>query len=340
VTEFSSVLDFYSLEGWASCQFLIPASEWGQKETARAYLDKYWLARAEYDRLWKPIQDQIFINQAVGLPEMLFAPGLQLAVGIGVGLWIEPDFGEFQKAILAAGSKHLIVVENTFGGLVEEPPLRMIYPASITWAELTSGNFVSGVLLGMTPKEYFIFGDTPAWGRYAASDYFPSLEIDGFRPEVAEPFLDLRRQTEFGGTDIRQIIPLAYRGAVNVPDFERDPIAISATLAAGGVPTLKRMFENDPSLAAAVRVYQGSTAPLATVTVRVHLRDKDGRTAFEHSETLAEVLFAPHRSADYQVSLPRALRDGNYLLTISAMVQSGPRTQYSTLFTVNPIWPF
>jgi hypothetical protein len=70
--EYSPIVDVYSREGYEMYSSIIPATQWGNRQVAENYLDRYWLSFAEYERSWKPLQDRIFSNQERGLPEMIF----------------------------------------------------------------------------------------------------------------------------------------------------------------------------------------------------------------------------------------------------------------------------
>ena len=115
----------------------IDESEWGKKDIAQNYLSKYWIDQFEYEGKWKAIQDRIFINQDKGLPEMVFNDNYNLLAIRGGVLFEEADFRDLQACLLEIGEKNFVVIENTFGKS-NEVPLRMKYPANITWEELMS----------------------------------------------------------------------------------------------------------------------------------------------------------------------------------------------------------
>jgi hypothetical protein len=107
------------------------------------------------------------------------------------------------------------VIENTFGGRVKEPIFRMKFPSDICWDELASGNFASAILLEMPHKEYFVFGDSGAWGKYVANDFEFPLDILGFRREVAELFIDKFKLSEADEREIAQFLPPAYKAGAS-----------------------------------------------------------------------------------------------------------------------------
>jgi hypothetical protein len=209
--EYLPILDVYSLEGYEMYSSIIPASQWGNRQAAQSYLERYWLPAAEYELTWKQQQDRIFSNQEAGLPEMVFRPGYELQVARGGCLFVQEEFVRLQKCTQAIGEKFLFVIENTFGGRVKEPIFRMKFPVGIRWDELTCGNFASAILLEMPHKDYFVFGESGVWGKYVANDFEFPLDILGFKREVADAFRDKFRRSEAEDREIAQFLPPAYR---------------------------------------------------------------------------------------------------------------------------------
>jgi hypothetical protein len=80
--------------------------------------------------------------------------------------------------------------------------------------ELTAGNFASSILLEIPHKKYFVFGDSGAWGKYAANDYTTPIDILGFKPEGARIFGDKFKVSESEEIELAQVLPQAYKTAV------------------------------------------------------------------------------------------------------------------------------
>ena len=209
--EYSAILDFFSRKGYEMYSSTIPASHWGDRQVAQNYLERYWLSFAEYQRTWKQVQDQVFINQDVGLQNMVFSPGYELQASRGGCLFVREEFARLQECTQAISEEFLFVVENTFGGRVKEPVFRMKFPTGISWDELAGGNFASSILLEMPHKEYFVFGESGAWGKYTANDYESPLDILGFKREVASVFGKKFKLSEAEEREIAQVLPPAYR---------------------------------------------------------------------------------------------------------------------------------
>ena len=186
--EYHLHLEHYATYWWSSFSSIILESEWGNKELARSYLEKYWLSQAGYKKEWQPIQDQIFINQEKGLPAQIFSEQYDLLALRGGVLLEEIDLEALQKCMLDIEDKYFVIIENTFDGKVDEPPFRMKYPVNISWKELMSGNFISSILFEMYYKEYFIFSNSGVWGMYSANEYERPLNIIGFKPEYSSVF--------------------------------------------------------------------------------------------------------------------------------------------------------
>ncbi|WP_121356805.1 hypothetical protein [Flavisolibacter nicotianae] len=212
--------DFETLiEKYSSNYYLLYSSiqenEWGLKAVGRGYLEKYGLTEPEYETFWKPLQDEIFINQDRALPEMVFGDSYRLIALRGGVLFEKADFESLQACFLELGERSFVVIENTFGKSSDEPPLRMKYPAIVTWEELMSGNFISSVLFEMPHKEYFVFGQTAAWGKYSANDFEKPLDIIGFKPELSNLFMRNLTQPDEEWQEVREWLPPDYKDRVN-----------------------------------------------------------------------------------------------------------------------------
>lgn len=209
--EYSTILDVFSDEGYGMYSSVIPRAQWGNRQVAEDYLERYWLSSGEYERRWKPVQDRIFTNQEVGLPQMVFAPGYQLIVSRGGCLFVQEEFTRLQECTRAISEQFLFVIENSFGGRVREPVFRLKFPTGISWGELTSGNFASAILLEMPHKEYFVFGETGTWGRYVANDYESPLEVLGYQREVATVFRSKFALSEAEEREVAAVLPPVYK---------------------------------------------------------------------------------------------------------------------------------
>jgi hypothetical protein len=209
--EYSAIIDVFSREGYEMYSSIIPASQWGNRKVAEAYLERYWLSFAEYQSTWKQVQDRVFTSQEVGLPEMVFSPGYELQATRGGCLFVREEFVRLQECTQAISEKFLFVIENTFGGRVKDPVFRMKFPTGISWEELAGGNFASSILLEMPHKEYFVFGESGAWGKYTANDYEFPLDIVGFKQEVSSVFRNRSKTSESEEREVAQLLPPAYR---------------------------------------------------------------------------------------------------------------------------------
>lgn len=185
--EYQNHLDFYKIYWFKGFTYLLPRSEWGDEEAASRYLEKYWLLEAEYESVWQPIARQVFTD-ANGLPGMVFQPHLLLNVQMGGCLFLKSDFQALRSAALAAGDRYILVTQLPGKERADEPMFRMKYPADISWEELVSGNYISAVLTEMPSHEYYVFGDTGTWGKYAASEADHPVDILGYAPHFKTVF--------------------------------------------------------------------------------------------------------------------------------------------------------
>jgi len=209
--EYQELIDKYSFKGYSIYSNLISEEKWGNKKVAQQYLEKYWLSEAEYQNIWKPIQDKIFINQKYGLPELIFAQGYEIIALRGGVLFEEDDFKKLQHCFLQLGNSHFVVIENTFGDRDEKSFFRLKFPSNISWQEIMSGNFISSVLCEMFQNEYFVFGETDSWGKYAANDYETPLDLIGFKKDYATLFRDSFKVSNEEKEEIQLWLPEAYK---------------------------------------------------------------------------------------------------------------------------------
>lgn len=125
---------------------------------------------------------------------------------------------------------------------------------------------------------------------------------------------------------------------VDVPDFSRDPVALSGVLLSVSpglpsaprnalatlvpiVPSTERVFTKDDDVSAFVRVYQGGKSKVGPVTLDIRILDESGTPIVQLPATLAAEAFNAAREADHTVEVPlQRLAAGSYLLTIEAKI--------------------
>lgn len=122
---------------------------------------------------------------------------------------------------------------------------------------------------------------------------------------------------------------------VDVPDYRKSGLALTqvALYAPMGRPAMKdsladvllapstarREFDRRERVSAFLRVYEGASGPLTSVTLSSRIVDESDRRKFEQQAALPAAEFQGARMADYAVDLPLAeLGAGSFLLTIEA----------------------
>ncbi|MCZ2101158.1 MAG: hypothetical protein LC107_06440 [Chitinophagales bacterium] len=204
-------LEYYTENYWFSTSStLVPSDQWEDKNLAEKYLRKYWLPEQEYLSLWKPIQDKVFV-QGKSLPNLIYRPEFEMIALRGGCLFLEEDFLQLQKAMQEVGEEYFVIIQHSQEFMEGEPMFRMKFPVNITWEELTSGNYISAVLLEMSYNEYFVFGENGNWGKYSANDYEYPLDIIGFKPELAHIFQEYFKQPKEEQEEIREWLPQEYK---------------------------------------------------------------------------------------------------------------------------------
>jgi VWFA-related protein len=123
---------------------------------------------------------------------------------------------------------------------------------------------------------------------------------------------------------------------VDVPDFARDPLAISGVLVeafpaglmappglladvAEMVPTTRRAFAPSDTVAVLARIYQSSPSRAVTLVTRV--TDASGKRVRDESKTIAAEAFTGTRERSFEVRQPLpvdTLTPGEYLLVLQA----------------------
>lgn len=212
--EYLRHIEYYTENYWFSTSStLVSSDQWGNKKLAEEYLQKYWLPEQEYLSVWKPIQDRIFVQGKI-LPDLIYHSDFEMIALRGGCLFLEEDFKQLQQAMQEVGDEHFVIIQNTPDFMDGEPMFRMKFPVNITWAELTSGNYISAVLLEMDYNEYYVFSESGSWGKYSASDYEHPLDIVVFRPELASIFREQLKQSREEREEIWTWLPQEYKKLV------------------------------------------------------------------------------------------------------------------------------
>ncbi|MEM6738259.1 MAG: hypothetical protein AAF620_19540 [Bacteroidota bacterium] len=164
----------------------------------------------EYQKVWKPIQDTIF-NQGKNLPDLIYRPEFNLMALRGGCLFAKEDFEKLQKAMQEAGDDYFVIIQHSQEFTENEPMFRMKFPVNTTWDELTSGNYISAILLEMSYNEYYVFGEHGNWGKYSANDYEQPLDIIGFKPEYEPVFKKNFEQPPEEWEELKEWLPPQYK---------------------------------------------------------------------------------------------------------------------------------
>lgn len=208
--EYIRHINEYSNYGHSSFSTLVPSDEWGNKKLAEDYLQKYWLSEQEYLSVWKPIQDKIFVP-GKRLPDLVYRSDFEMIALRGGCLFLEEDFKQLQNVMQEVGEEYFVIVQHSQDFTDGEPMFRMKFPVNITWKELTSGNYISAVLFEMSYNEYFVFGKSGEYGKYAANDYEFPLDIIGFKPALASVFREQFMLPKEEQEEIREYLPQKYK---------------------------------------------------------------------------------------------------------------------------------
>lgn len=203
-------------------------SELETRKISETYLEKYWLSEDEWQKKWQPLKDKVFHTEFTRLPDMMYREEYLLITLVGGVIFTEDDFLALQKCMFDAGDKWFVVIENKYmqptlindnGKTFVHPLLRFKYPVEITWKELLNGGLLSMELFESSYKEFFVFGSSSKWGKYAANEYWDRsvdpigtpLDIIGFKTELVSVFQKYFKQSKEEQQKIKDWIPEEYK---------------------------------------------------------------------------------------------------------------------------------
>lgn len=193
--EFKKHLEFYCAEYFKTYTPLAE-DEFNDKVKAQIFMEKYWLPEYEYQKIWKPRQNHIFINQEKNIEVMLFNSEYEIFVINGGALLSKQDYEELQICMKAIGDEYFVIVQNNVGknDSYIEPLFRMKFPVSISWEELMSGSYISSALFYYSHNSFFVFGENLNWGKYSANEL--GIDIIGTTKKNIKLFKDNLTITE------------------------------------------------------------------------------------------------------------------------------------------------
>ena len=179
---FQNILAFF-LEPYAQTQ-------------SQRFLEKFWLSEKEISNDWEAVKNTVFSKDFKRLPDLLYDKDFEMIAQRGGTLFIENEYLLLQECMKIAGDSFFVLIENRF---IRErtdndlPHLQFKFPVNTSWEELNNGNEnypdIAHDLLWVMNKEFFVFGDSGKWGKYAACDYFETpLDLIGFRSELSPIF--------------------------------------------------------------------------------------------------------------------------------------------------------
>lgn len=149
---------------------------------ADIFLQKYWLEDDEYSSKWLSFEKEIFVKNTMP-PDYVFKRDVKV---FGIDLtgvtFFEEEYPFFQKFLKAMNEKNFVIIESASYNSTNinnprrvqdkeiEPRLKFKFPADISFEELQSGGIASDIIInGDYLKDYYIFGESVLWSKYAAT---------------------------------------------------------------------------------------------------------------------------------------------------------------------------
>lgn len=189
---------------------------------SQRFLEKFWLSDKEISNDWEAVKNTIFSKDFKRLPDILYDKDFEIIAQRGGTLFIENEYLLLQECMKIAGDNFFVLIENKF---IRErtgsdlPYLQFKFPVTTSWEELNNGNEnypdIAHDLLWVMNKEFFVFGDSGKWGKYAACDYFETpLDLIGFRSELSPIFQEYFKQPKKDLKEIKAWLPHEYKKRV------------------------------------------------------------------------------------------------------------------------------
>lgn len=175
--EYEFILNNYAHESYRALSIVPKGFDVNDSKKASSFLDKYWLTNSEYEHAVRHIERKMFITNGTGLPSMLISPNYEILAMSGGVVFNEEEFLYLQKYLKAVGEEYFYIIEE-----VENKdfiPIRLKFPSNITWEELSSGSYISMILLHYMFGTFKLLGSSGLWGRY--SDNHWSTDIWCFK---------------------------------------------------------------------------------------------------------------------------------------------------------------
>lgn len=160
-------------------------------ELSQRYFAKYWLSREELVSNWLPVHRKIFAHEHLCGAGHVFGSQFKQRISTGGLLFVKDEFELVMRLGKMAGDRHFAIVEDYDEDQPpphKHPPLRFKYPISTSWEEINAGGYISLELFGMPHKNYFVFGDSGLWGKYAANDDVFPRYFFGYHLSAAQKF--------------------------------------------------------------------------------------------------------------------------------------------------------
>ena len=119
------------------------------------------------------------------IPDQIFRDRFQFAFYTFQGIHFDKKFyDKLQGVLQELGEEHFTILGDP--GSAPKERADFLYPANLTWGELTEGKGSQYFHLNYS-DEYYIIGETGSWGMYSFTVEF-GLIIIGYMESVAEAF--------------------------------------------------------------------------------------------------------------------------------------------------------
>lgn len=161
------------------------------RDVTKHYFEQYWLGSSELAKFWNPLKLKIFEASHFPFPNRVFREHYIYSASMGGVLFVKDEFELLMRLAKLSNDVHFVVIED-YDEInpphCSGPPLRFKYPTTISWEAMNAGGYISTELLGFAHKNYFVFGDSGLWGKFAANDLEVPQFLFGYHASIADVF--------------------------------------------------------------------------------------------------------------------------------------------------------
>lgn len=153
---------------------------WGIKRIGfdeTRFIERFAITPLEFLEIWQKSLSRMFIGNSE-TSRVFRLPYQTIPVEGGI-LFEENEYRLLSQCSYSIGDQYLIVAEDDSNRQNDRILLKI--PVDTTWSELMEGGDLSFDIFDRPIRNYFVFTNSEAWGKYAGNDFDPPLDTYGFK---------------------------------------------------------------------------------------------------------------------------------------------------------------